>query len=100
MQYTLEEINLTLCGELVAEACVPGVENAFSSGSRCEEQYRNLRQAYDRLLLRLGESDEDWDVEEIIGCMLAMQQELCYRMFRLGAAFTTTPPCIGAKESP
>ena len=43
MQYTLEDIYLTLCGELEAEACAPGVENAFSSGSRCEEQYRNLR---------------------------------------------------------
>lgn len=89
MKYTLEDVYLTLCGELNKEACVPGVENAFSSGALCEVQYRNLRRAYDRILLRLGKRDEDADVEEIIGCMLAVQQELCFRMFRLGEGFAT-----------
>ena len=69
MNDSLEDIYLTLCGELAAEARVPGVENAFANGSLCEKQCRNLRQAYDRLLLRLGERDEDADVEDIIGCI-------------------------------
>jgi hypothetical protein len=63
------------------------VENAFFPGSPCSREYENLRRAYDRLLARLGKSSEDEDVEEIIGCMLAMQRELCFRMFRLGQNF-------------
>ena len=84
MKYTLEDVYLTLCGELVEEACVPGVENAFSPGSLCDREYRKLRLAYDRLLQRLGEKGEDSDVEIMIGSMLIIQQELCTRMFLLG----------------
>ena len=89
IKYSLEDIYLSICGEMAEEARVPGVKNAFSPGSLCEKQYQNLRLAYDRLLLRLGERDEDKDVEDIIGCMLSVQQELCCRMFRLGVYFGT-----------
>lgn len=85
MKYTLEDIYYTLCGELIDEARVPGVENAFAPGSLCDREYGKLRGACDRLLTRLGKEDEDADVEEIIDAMLSIQRELCFQMYRLGA---------------
>lgn len=85
MDYTTEDIYYTLLGELEDKAAVPGVENAFEPGSLCDWEYQRLRQAYDRLLLRLKKTDEDADVEEILACMLSIQRELCVRMFQLGS---------------
>lgn len=69
---------------------MPGVKNAFSENAFCMQQYRKMRDAYDRLCVRLGVEDEDEDVECMIGCYMEIQQELCKQMFFYGqqAGFT------------
>lgn len=54
-------------------------------GDFCEEEYREMLEAYGRLCDRLGVVDEDSDVEQIVDSLLAIQRVLCMEMFRLGA---------------
>ena len=49
-----EAVYETLMGELIEEYQVPGIENMFQCGSKCELLYQDMRQAYNRLLDRLG----------------------------------------------
>ena len=71
----------SLIGELVDP--IKGVPNAFESGSDCEEQYREMLAAYERLRDRLGVVDEDADVEQIIDSLLSIQRTLCIEMFHV-----------------
>lgn len=64
---------------------IPGVENAFADGSVCDRCYQEMLDAYARLLERLGVQNEDKDVEIIISSLRTITDELCYRMFYLGA---------------
>lgn len=41
------EIYETMLGFRTPEACVPGVEDAFSEGSLCQREYDRMRGAYD-----------------------------------------------------
>lgn len=68
---------------------MPGVEDAFTLGSYCEERYREIWEAYGRIRERLGVEDEDEDMEQVIRAFEDVQQELCLRMYRYGAAFGT-----------
>ena len=70
---------------LIGELVVPlrNVPNAFENGSACERYYQEMLHAYARLRDRLGVVDEDADVEIIIDSMLAIQRELCLKMFDL-----------------
>lgn len=69
----IEDIYLTLTDQLIPEAAVPGVENAFKEGLPC------------RILLdELGQQDEDQDLEIILSNYERIQQLLCLQMFRLG----------------
>ena len=68
----------------------PGVEDAFANESYCMQQYRKMRDAYDRLCDRLGVVDEERDVECIIQCYEEIQRELCRRMFQYGQMLTFT----------
>lgn len=63
---------------------MPGVEDAFANDAFCMQQYRKMRDAYDRLCDRLGVEDEDDDVECIIQCYMEIQRELCRLMFYYG----------------
>ena len=82
--YTSEDVYLTLCGEVHGEYAVPGVENAYADGSTCDNLYREMGEAYERLRERLGAIDEDPDVEVIINNLLQIQTILCDRMFIYG----------------
>ena len=67
---------------------MPGVIDAFADDAYCMEKYRDMRDAYDRLCDRLGVTDEDADVECIIGCFMEMERELCRLMFAYGQKFS------------
>lgn len=78
----------TLHGVLIPEARVPGVEDAFAPGSRCERLYSAMLDAYERLCERLQvDGDEDADVEIIIQSLMEIEEEMCYRMYVYGAKF-------------
>ena len=76
---------------LLGERSIPviGVENAFSDGSYCETIYTQMRESYARICSRLGNCDEDADLDQIIACMDAICAELCRKMFFLGGQFNT-----------
>lgn len=79
--YHVEEIYDSLMGDLVVP--VPGVENAFSVGSRCAVLYAQVYDSRQRLCDRLG-TEEDEDVEEIIDSLLEISRELSIRMYHYG----------------
>ena len=81
---TPENIYDTLTGSLWEEYCVPGVENAFADGSLCARLYEQVYQANLRLCDRLGQMDEDPDVELIISNLLQIARHLSLQMYRYG----------------
>ena len=79
-----DDIYESMLGLRLPEACVPGVEDAFSEGSLCQREYDRMRSAYERLCTRLGAGDEDPDLNTMVNALEAIQQELCERMYRFG----------------
>lgn len=83
----IQDVYDTLTGQLEPEYAVPWVKNAFDEGQPCQKAYSDMLAAYDRLLQRLNETDEDADVEEILTCLLTIQWELSREMFLCGVEF-------------
>lgn len=81
----IEMVYDSLQGTLIAP--IPGVENAFTPGSECQKLYADMLEAYARLCRRLGEVDEDGDVEVLINSLLRIQKVLCVKMYLYGACF-------------
>lgn len=81
------EVNNTLQGQLKSAYQIPQVENAFATGSKCEQLYSQVYDAERRLEQRLGVHGYDKDVEAIIDALLEIQEELCCRMYCYGAKF-------------
>jgi len=86
-----EQVYESMTCHVEESARMPGVENAFADGSYCMQQYRQMRDAYDRLCVRLGVVDEDEDVECILYCLEQIERELCRRMFCYGQRFYDAP---------
>ena len=79
-----ENVYYTLIGDFLDEYVIPGVENAFADGKRCDQLYSQIDWANQRLCARLGRSDEDKDVELIINNFLELNRILCLEMYRYG----------------
>ena len=86
-----EQIYDTLRGELLPEYAVPGVENLFAPGSICDREYAEMRHAYERLLERLGQEDEDADLEIMVNTMTEIQTHIAREMFLLGVRLGKEP---------
>ena len=82
-----EDVYDTLWGILIPEARIEGVENAFELGTACERDYRQMLEAYERICDRLGEVDEDLDVEIIIHSMLRICRQIGIQMYGYGEYF-------------
>ena len=82
--YDFTDVYFTLCGEMHGEDAVAGVENAFATGSRCDLLYNEMCEAYERLRRRLEVTDEDPDIEIILGNLLTIQLILCEKMYDYG----------------
>ena len=65
----------------------PAVPNLFEDGMPCERWYADMLDAYQRICSRLGDEEEDQDVEIIINSLLSIQRELAFQMYRYGAKF-------------
>lgn len=85
-----EAVYLTLTGELIPEAALPGVENAFGENGCCFSLMEELGRAELRLLDRLGQRLEDPDLEIILANCQRIQELLCLEMFWLGRASILT----------
>lgn len=81
---TAETVYQTLIDALPEPYQVPGVENAFSTDAPCKKLYREIYEANLRLCARLGRTEDDPDVELIIGNFLEITQHLCLKMYHYG----------------
>jgi hypothetical protein len=77
----------TLTGDTLPPYRLPWVEPVVEPGMPCDEAYSRMHEAYDRLRLRLGVTDEDADVEQIIDSLMEYGQELALKMFEYGRIF-------------
>lgn len=82
-----EQVYCCLLGVVREDCRIQDVENLFAPGKLCMERYGNMRDAYDRLCQRLGETDEDKDAEQMLQALLDIQRELCLRMYHYGQLF-------------
>ena len=82
----LDDIYLTLTGQLLPESAVEGIPNLFAPYSRCDREYTKMRAAYERLCRRLGldVDDEDSDLNTMVEALEHIQELLCKEMFLLG----------------
>lgn len=83
----MQDVYDTLNGEMLPGRGVPGVENLFALGAKCELLYGEVYDAERRLEERLGVDAYDDDVELIICKLTDIQREMCYRMYYYGAKF-------------
>jgi hypothetical protein len=83
----ITDVYNTLRGHLLPDHQIPGVENVFTPGKRCDLLYSKVYDAQRRLEQRLGVQEYDSDVETIIESLTQIQKELCYCMYQYGAKF-------------
>lgn len=85
----LDDIYLSLQGTLVSQAAVPWVPNLFMTDGYCEQEYTRMRDAYERVCIRLGidTDSEDDDLNIMVQAMENVQETCCKEMFRLGMEY-------------
>ena len=83
----VDDVYNTLYGVMVKGYEVPNVVNLFETGSPCDVLYNNMLAAYERLLDRLQEVDEDTDVEIMIDSLQSICYTMCMHMYHYGAVF-------------
>ena len=83
-----EQVYLTLNGLLREEYVLPDVENLFAPDGRGYALYSEVLDAYASLCERLSTGETDADVETIINNLLALCEEVSYRMYDYGAKFS------------
>lgn len=83
---TFENIYDCLRGDVIEEEAIPWVGNAFREGGLCDREYHRMRQAYDRICVRLGiePEKEDEDLNILLESCQSIEKELCHRIFTLG----------------
>ena len=79
-----EQVYETLMHMVTEENELPWVTPIFVQGNPCHDNYCQMHRAYERLRDRLGITDEDPDVEEMIDCLLEYARLLGLEMFRCG----------------
>ena len=79
-------VYMSVTGQLVKDAMVPGVENAYNAGSLCDKCYNEM---HELLATRFNSENDEDDrmLTVILNDMSTIQKELCFRMFRLGMRF-------------
>ena len=93
----IDEVYYTLLGQLIPEAALPWVENAFAPGSDCDIHITKIYEARNRLQERLHAAEEDPDLECILDASVSIQHILCRMMFLCGAQYQGV---ISTQESP
>ena len=84
-----ENVYETLIGSLLEEYGIPGVKNAYADGSLCNGLYQQIYRANCRLCARLGQEENDPDVELIINNFLQINRILCLEMYHYGKYYSS-----------
>lgn len=82
-----ENVYLSLLGNLLPEYALNWVENIFVPGHPCHDEYSDMLKAYRRACARLGNTDEDPDLEIMVNSLLSHCQVLAFKMFEYGVIF-------------
>lgn len=77
----------SLTGELLPEYALDWVEDIFVPGHPCYEEYRIMREAYQRVCIRLGNGEEDQDLEIMVNALLSHCRIIAAEMFRYGREY-------------
>ena len=77
----------SLTGELLPEYALDWVEDIFVPGHPCYEEYRLMREAYQRICTRLGNAEEDQDLEIMVNALLNHCRIIATEMFRYGRMY-------------
>lgn len=78
----------TMCGHMLPEYMVPGVENLFEDGKECMNNYSEMLNAFLRLCERLNVGElEDMDCEIMVDSLLDNQYRVGMTMFLQGYEF-------------
>lgn len=80
-----ERVYDSLIGILVEP--IPGIEDAFRSGSDCDRKYEEIYALYTRIKQATNQEIVHLDLDRIIDLMLEIQRILCYKMFRYGVMY-------------
>ena len=87
----------SLMGQLLPEYALDWVEEIFIPGNACYDEYAQMLEAYQRVCRRLGNTEEDADLEIIVNSLLAHGKELALAMFRCGMRYGGNPPAPAQK---
>lgn len=79
-----ENVYLTVTGLIEENSAVPGVNDLFAPGAKCDSLYEQVRAVYDRLCCRLSVGAEDRDLDELLSLTDKICQLVAYEMFRCG----------------
>ena len=77
----------SLLGHLIPGYALPWVETIFVPEHPCYEEYCKMHRAYERLLTRIGETDEDRDAEVMIDALLQHGKIAALEMFHYGRKY-------------
>lgn len=83
-----ESVYYTLTNELIESYQVPGVENIYADDAPCSKLYQEVYEANIRLCERLGQLEDDPDVELIINNLLEIGKQIGLKMFYYGQKFS------------
>ncbi len=83
-----EQVFDTANGFLEHEACVPGIENLFASGSVCDLLYREMAAAREHLSKKTGLEEDDPDIDGIIDPLMRITRVIGVKMFLYGLQYS------------
>ncbi len=93
----IDEVYLSLTGDLCEEYRVPGVEDLYAEGAPCDLLYAEMRGAYERLLDRLGCVDDDEDLDIMVRSLSSICEITGHAMYRYGKKFAAQDKTTHAK---
>ena len=82
-----EEVYNSLLGITSDEYRLPWVHSIFLPGTECFHAYQTMFDAYQRLLLRLNQEDDDPDLEAMVNSMLDYSRAAGLKMFECGMIY-------------
>ena len=82
-----EEVYNSLLGITAEEYRLPWVDSIFLPDKECFKAYQAMLDAYQRLLLRLNQQEDDSDLEDMVNSMLDYSRAAGLKMFEYGMIY-------------
>lgn len=82
-----ETVYDSLHGFLIPACSLPWVEMVFHPGHPSHDNYEQMLHLKERIAARLGDCEEDRELEAMIDCALAYSKAIALEMFRCGQKY-------------